>query len=56
MEGSGMEDWLVDGMIELYSIIKEGYATQITNIVEQIISQKPISFSQFAKEYAEFFR
>ena len=56
MKGIGMEDWLVDGMIELYSIIRDGYAGQITNTVEQIIGQKPISFSQFAKEYAEFFR
>jgi uncharacterized protein YbjT (DUF2867 family) len=56
MKGIGMEDWLVDGMIELYSMIREGHAAQITNIVEQIIGQKPISFFQFAKEYAEFFR
>src|SRR4051794_23649356 len=46
MKGIGMEDWLVDGMIELYSIIREGHAAQITNTVEQIIGQKPISFSQ----------
>jgi uncharacterized protein YbjT (DUF2867 family) len=56
MKGNGMQDWLIDGMIELYSIIREGHATQITNTVEQILGQKPISFSQFAKEHAEFFR
>ena len=56
MNGIGMEDWLIDGMMELYSIIKDGHAAQITNTVEQIVGKKPISFSQFAKEYAEFFR
>ena len=56
MKGIGMEDWLIDGMMDLYNIIRDGHAAQITNTVEQIVGQKPISFSQFAKEYAEFFR
>ena len=56
MKGIGIEDWLIDGMMELYSIIKDGHAEQITNTVEQILGKKPGSFSQFAKEYAEFFR
>ena len=56
MKGIGMENWLIDGMMELYNIIRDGHAAQITNTVEQIVGQKPISFSQFAKEYAEFFR
>ncbi|MGN6348204.1 MAG: hypothetical protein ACTHJ7_06600 [Candidatus Nitrosocosmicus sp.] len=43
-------------MIELYNIIRQGHAAQITNTVEQITGQKPISFLQFVKEYAEFFR
>src|SRR3954447_3239385 len=56
MKGIGMEDWLIDCMMELYSIIKDGHEAQITNAVEQIVGKKPVSFSQFAKEYAEFFR
>jgi uncharacterized protein YbjT (DUF2867 family) len=56
MKGIGVEDWLVDGMIELYSMVREGYAAQITNTVEQVIGKRPISFSSFAKEYSEIFR
>ena len=56
MKGIAMEDQLIDDMMELYGIIKDGHAAQITNTVEQIVGKKPISFSQFAKEYAEFFR
>ena len=41
MNGIGMEDWLIDGMMELYSIIKDGHAEQITNTVEQILGKKP---------------
>ena len=56
MKESGMDDWLIDDIIEFYSIIRAGHASQTTNVVEQIIGRKPISFSQFAKGYAKFFR
>ncbi|MER5176172.1 MAG: SDR family oxidoreductase [Candidatus Nitrosocosmicus sp.] len=56
MKSMGMEDWLIDGMMELYNGIRGGHASLTTNTVEQILGQKPISFSQFAKDYAEFFR
>jgi len=56
MEENGMDAWLIDAIMEFYSIIKAGRASQTTNIVEQITGHKPISFSQFAKDYAKFFR
>ena len=56
MEENGMDDWLIDAIMEFYSIIKAGHASKTTNEVEQILGRKPISFSQFAKDYAEFFR
>jgi hypothetical protein len=36
MKGTGMEDWLIDGLIEFYNIIKAGYASKTTNTIEQI--------------------
>ena len=51
-----MEDWLVDALMELYRVIKSGYASQTTAVVEQITGQKPISFEQFARDYAKFFQ
>jgi uncharacterized protein YbjT (DUF2867 family) len=56
MEENGMDAWLIDAIMEFYSIIKAGRASQTTNVVEQITGHKPISFSQFAKDYAKFFR
>lgn len=56
MKQNGMNDWLIDAIMEFYTIIKTGHASKTTNEVEQIIGRKPISFSQFAKDYAEFFR
>src|ERR1051325_2894655 len=56
MKQNGMNDWLIDAIMEFYTIIKTGHASKTTNEVEQIIGRKPISFNQFAKDYAEFFR
>ena len=44
MKNTGMEDWLVDALLEIYNIIRSGYASQTTAIIEQITRRKPISF------------
>ena len=51
-----MEDWLIDATMEFYSIIKAGNASQTTNVVKQITGRKPISFGQFARDYAQAFK
>jgi len=56
MKEGGMDDWLIYAIREFYSIIKAGHASKTTTVAEQIIGRKPISFSQFAKDYAKFFR
>jgi len=55
MKEMGMEHWLINRMMETFSSISAGYASQITTVVEQITGQKPISFSQFAKDYVQAF-
>jgi hypothetical protein len=42
--------------MEFYSIIKAGHASKTTDVFEQVLGRKPVSFSQFAKDYAESFR
>jgi hypothetical protein len=54
MKKMGMEDWLVDALMELYRVIRSGYASQTTTVVEQITGHKPISLEQFARDYANF--
>jgi hypothetical protein len=48
--------WFIDVMLELFRIIRSGYGLQTTTAVEHIIGRKPISFAQFAKDYAEALR
>jgi uncharacterized protein YbjT (DUF2867 family) len=51
-----MNDWSIDIMIELFRTIKAGYGIETTTVVERITGRKPITFAQFAKDYAEVFR
>ncbi|MBV9667542.1 MAG: SDR family oxidoreductase [Nitrososphaeraceae archaeon] len=55
MRHMGMEEWLIDAMMESYSIIRAGHASQTTTVVEQITGRKPIPFTRFAKDHAKFF-
>jgi hypothetical protein len=56
LKESGMYDWLVDAIMEFYSIIKAGHVSKTTNVFEQVMSRKPISFSQFVTDYAQAFK
>ena len=56
MKENGMDDWLIDAIMEFYSIIKAGRASQTTNVVEQITGRKPIPFTRFARDYAGYFK
>jgi uncharacterized protein YbjT (DUF2867 family) len=55
MKKMGMEDWLIDALMELYSVIRFGYSSQTTPAVEQITGRRPISLEQFVRDYANFF-
>lgn len=56
MNQIGMSDWFIDIMMELFRIIRAGYGSETTTVVEDITGRKPISFAQFAKDYAKVFR
>jgi uncharacterized protein YbjT (DUF2867 family) len=55
MRDMGMGDWLSDAMVEQFRSIRAGFASQTTDLVEQITERKPISFSQFVKDYVHAF-
>ena len=52
----GMGDWLTDAMVEQFYSIKAGYASQTTTLVEEITGRKPVSFSQFVRDYIQAFK
>lgn len=56
MQSSGMPDSLINALLELYGSYKAGQASTVTPAVEQVTGKKPISFEQFARDYADAFK
>ncbi|MGA9169133.1 MAG: SDR family oxidoreductase [Nitrososphaeraceae archaeon] len=56
MKDMGWDDWLINTILQLYDLYRKGYASQVTDAVESITGNKPISFAQFAMDHAEAFR
>ena len=48
----GMPAWMVDGMMELHGIDKAGYAAAVTDAVQAVTGQAPLSFPAFAAKHA----
>ena len=55
MESMGIQDWLIDAILEEFYNTKVGNRSTTTNTVEQIIGRKPISFAQFVRDYITYF-
>ena len=56
MKDMGADEWTINSMTELFGIAREGYLSEISPVVEQVTGKKPITFSQFARDYAEAFK
>jgi uncharacterized protein YbjT (DUF2867 family) len=56
MKDIGMDEWTISSMIELFEITRAGYVSEISPVVEQVTGNKPVTFSQFAKDYAGAFK
>jgi uncharacterized protein YbjT (DUF2867 family) len=56
MKDMGVDDWTINSMIELFGVSRAGYLSEISSAVEQVTGKKPITFSQFARDYAQAFK
>lgn len=56
MQGARMPEPTVNALLELYASYKAGQAATVSPVVEQVTGKQPISFEQFAKDYAEIWR
>ena len=56
MKDMGMDEWIINSIIELFEFAKAGHWSAISPVTEQITGNKPISFSQFAGDYAVAFK
>ena len=56
MKDVGAYEWTINSMTELFGITRAGYLSEISPAVEQVTGKKPITFSQFARDYAGAFK
>jgi uncharacterized protein YbjT (DUF2867 family) len=56
MRAMGMNESFINTALELFDNYRKGYASRVSDAVELITGNKPISFAQFAMDYAEAFR
>ncbi len=52
----GVQEWFVDAVNDIYSYYSEGMGMIVTNVVAEVALKQPISFDQFAKDYAQRFK
>jgi uncharacterized protein YbjT (DUF2867 family) len=55
MKDTGLDEWFINITLEQADNYRKGYASQLSDAVESITGNKPISFVQFAKDYAGAF-
>lgn len=51
----GMSEWIADGLIELFALYATGRASFVTDVIETVGKKRPITFDQFARDYAARF-
>jgi uncharacterized protein YbjT (DUF2867 family) len=56
MKDIGLSEWWINAIIEVYEYYKKGIQKQVSSAVEEVTGKKPISFSQFTKDYAQVFK
>lgn len=53
---AGMPQWFADAMVGLQEHVTKPIGSQVTNTIAEVTKQQPITFDQFAKDYAAAFR
>jgi len=53
---TGTPEWSADALIDLQRLYREGKASLVTDDIERLTRRKPITFDQFAHDYAFAFR
>ncbi len=56
LKGFGMQDWMVDAMLDLHMVLKNDWAAGTTSVVRDVTGHAPRTFDAFAKENAAAFK
>ena len=53
---TGIQEWSADALVDLQRLYREGKASLVTDDVERLTGRKPVTFDQFARDYAFAFQ
>lgn len=53
--GSGVPEWMADGLNELYADWRTGSITAVSPVVSEVAKKQPIAFDQFARDHVAAF-
>ncbi len=56
MMDGGAPEWFVEGQMEQYQVRLKGSQSAVTTAIAEVAKKQPISFDQFARDYASHFR
>lgn len=56
IRSAGMPEWSADALLDLQRLYREGKASPVSDDVERLTGRKPITFDQFAHDYAFAFQ
>jgi uncharacterized protein YbjT (DUF2867 family) len=56
LKETSMNDWLIKTILDLYTLYRKGYASEVSSAVEEVTGRKATSFVEFAKDYVDAFR
>lgn len=54
--GAGLAEWYVDALVELQEHVVKKQGSIVTNVVTEVAKKQPITFDQFAHDYAHIFK
>lgn len=56
MVSMGMPEWTADTLVELFNFYRDGRAVPVRDTVREVAGREPITFAQFAGDYAQAFQ
>jgi uncharacterized protein YbjT (DUF2867 family) len=56
LKETSMNDWLIKTILDLYTLYRKGYASEVSSAVEEVTGRKATPFVEFAKDYVDAFR
>ncbi|MDQ3650343.1 MAG: SDR family oxidoreductase [Acidobacteriota bacterium] len=56
MMAAGMPEWFAEALNELFAVFSAGHGATVTNVVREVARKEPITFDQFAQDYAAAFK